>query len=148
MFFLIIIETIRSHNQVMAPEQFTICPLVADQFLKFPFSTPVCFPFFALYEEILESFLQDSVRCGRFTQVIHLERNSLSCNYNQGNYFNYLATLFKARFIRRISAVSNAIETIDNEMICFIIFSLNCIRQGRNATYEPGLSNPKNSDCF
>ena len=33
--------------------QFTICPLVADQFLKFPFSTPVCFPFFALYEEII-----------------------------------------------------------------------------------------------
>ena len=46
----------------------------------------------------------------------------------------------KARFIRRISAVSNAIETIDNEMICFIIFCLNCIRHGRNATYEPGLS--------
>ena len=46
----------------------------------------------------------------------------------------------KARFIRRISAVSNAIETIDNEMICLIIFCLNCIRHGRNATYEPGLS--------
>ena len=45
----------------------------------------------------------------------------------------------KARFIRRISAVSNAIETIDNEMICLIIFCLNCIRHGRNATYEPGL---------
>ena len=46
----------------------------------------------------------------------------------------------KARFIRRISAVSNAIETIDNEMIYLIIFCLNCIRHGRNATYEPGLS--------
>ena len=46
----------------------------------------------------------------------------------------------KARFIRRISAVSNAIETIDNEMICLIIFCLNCIRHGRNATYEPGLT--------
>ena len=45
----------------------------------------------------------------------------------------------KARFIRRISAVSNAIETIDNEMICVIIFCLNCIRHSRNATYEPGL---------
>ena len=45
----------------------------------------------------------------------------------------------KTRFIRRISAVSNAIETIDNEMICFIIFCLNCIRHGRNATFEPGL---------
>ena len=30
-----------------------------------------------------------------------------------------------ARFIRRISAVSNAIETMDNEMICLIIFCLN-----------------------
>ena len=47
---------------------------------------------------------------------------------------------FKVRFIRRISAVSNAIEKMDNEMICFIIFSLNCIRHGRNATYEPGLT--------
>ena len=45
----------------------------------------------------------------------------------------------QARFRRRISAVSNAIETIDNEMICFIIFCLNYIRYGRNATYEPGL---------
>ena len=45
----------------------------------------------------------------------------------------------EARFIRRISAVSNAIETIDNEMICFIIYCLNCIRHGRNATFERGL---------
>ena len=42
--------------------------------------------------------------------------------------------------MRRISAVSNAVETIDNEMICFIIFCLNCIRCDRNATYEPGLT--------
>ena len=35
--------------------------------------------------------------------------------------------------------MSNAIETIDNEMICFIIYCLNCIRLGRNATYERGL---------
>ena len=42
----------------------------------------------------------------------------------------------KARFIRRISAVSNAIETIDNE----IVYCLNCIRHGRNATFERGLS--------
>ena len=47
--------------------------------------------------------------------------------------------LSKVRFIRRVSAVSNAIETIDNEMICFIIYCLNCIRHGRNATYEQGL---------
>ena len=35
--------------------------------------------------------------------------------------------------------MSNAIKTIDNEMICFIIYCLNCIRHGRNATYERGL---------
>ena len=45
----------------------------------------------------------------------------------------------KATFKRRISAVSNAIETIDNEANHLIIFCLNCIRHGRNATYEPGL---------
>ena len=42
-------------------------------------------------------------------------------------------------FIRRISAVSNAIQTIDNEANDLIIYCLNCIRHGRNATYEPGL---------
>ena len=52
----------------------------------------------------------------------------------------------KARFKRRISVVSNAIETIDNEMICFIIYCLNCIRHGRNATYERGLNLSKS--CF
>ena len=40
---------------------------------------------------------------------------------------------------RDISVVSNAIETMDNEMICFIIFCLNCFRHGRNTTYELGL---------
>ena len=49
----------------------------------------------------------------------------------------------KARFIRRISALSNAIATIDNEVICFIIFCLNCIRRSRNATYEPFLNEVK-----
>ena len=42
-------------------------------------------------------------------------------------------------YARDISAVSNAVETIDNEMICFIIFCLNCFRHGRNTTYELGL---------
>ena len=51
---------------------------------------------------------------------------------------NYLPS--KARFIRRISAVSNAIETIDNEANHLIIYCLNCIRHGRNATYERGLT--------
>ena len=46
----------------------------------------------------------------------------------------------KARFIRRISAVSNAIQTKDNEANHLIIYCLNCIRHGRNATYEPGLT--------
>ena len=37
--------------------------------------------------------------------------------------------------------MSNAIQTIDNEANHLIIYCLNCIRHGRNATYEPGLSN-------
>ena len=45
----------------------------------------------------------------------------------------------KTRFTRRISAVSNAIQTKDNEANHLIIYCLNCIRHGRNATYEPGL---------
>ena len=35
----------------------------------------------------------------------------------------------KACFIRRISVVSNAIQTIDNEMIHFIMYCLNCIQR-------------------
>ena len=46
----------------------------------------------------------------------------------------------KTSFIRRISAVSNAIQTIDNEANHLIIYCLNCIRHGRNASYEPGLT--------
>ena len=34
----------------------------------------------------------------------------------------------QACFIRRISVASNAIQTIDNEMIHLIIYCLNCIR--------------------
>ena len=44
--------------------------------------------------------------------------------------------------------MSNAIETIDNEMICLIIFCLNCIRHGRNATHEPGLKVQCRLDFF
>ena len=67
-------------------------------------------------------------------------------------YFDYCSPLWdtcgkklkdKATFIRRISAVSNAIQTIDNEANHLIIYCLNCIRHGRNATYEPGLSYKK-----
>ena len=47
--------------------------------------------------------------------------------------------LLASRFIRRISAVSNAIQTKDNEANHLHIYCLNCIRHGRNATYEPGL---------
>ena len=46
--------------------------------------------------------------------------------------------MLKAWFIRRISVVSNAIQTKDNEAKHLIIYCLNCIRHGRNATYEPG----------
>ena len=44
-----------------------------------------------------------------------------------------------ARFIRHISTVSNAIQTKDNKENHVIIYCLNCIRHGRNATYEPRL---------
>jgi hypothetical protein len=40
---------------------------------------------------------------------------------------NWIA--LKACFIRRISVASNAIQTMDNEMLCFIICYLNCIRR-------------------
>ena len=56
----------------------------------------------------------------------------LSCLFCGGKFC-------KATFIRRISAVLNAIQTIDNEANHLIIYCLNCIRHGRNATYEPGL---------
>ena len=41
--------------------------------------------------------------------------------------------------IRRFPAVSNAVQTKDNEANHLIIYCLNCIQHGRNATYEPGL---------
>ena len=43
--------------------------------------------------------------------------------------------------IRCISVASNAIQTIDNEMIHLIIHCLNSIRRDRNATYKTGLRN-------
>ena len=49
------------------------------------------------------------------------------------------AVLRSFTLIRRISAVSNAIQTIDNEANHLIIYCLNCIQHGRNAMYEPGL---------
>ena len=52
----------------------------------------------------------------------------------------WLTCVFQVRFICRISAVSNAIQTKDNEANHLIIYCLNCIRHGRNATHEPGLS--------
>ena len=64
------------------------------------------------------------------------------CSHHRNDQYKLSVKSMKidqARFIRRISAVSNAIETIDNEMICFIIYCLNCIRHARNATYECGL---------
>ena len=76
--------------------------------------------------------------CFQFSYLFH---NLLDVPNNSTNLADFCVVYFsiKARFIRRISAVSNAIETIDNEMICFIIYCLNCIRHGRNATYEPDL---------
>ena len=42
----------------------------------------------------------------------------------------------QARFIRRISVASNAIQTIDNETAYLIIYCLNCIRRDGNSTYK------------
>ena len=41
----------------------------------------------------------------------------------------YCKPYCKACFIRRISVVSNAIQTIDNEMSQLINYCLNCIRR-------------------
>ena len=48
--------------------------------------------------------------------------------------------LSKARFKRRIFVASNAIDTKDNEVTCFIIFCFNCIRYDENATFKTGLT--------
>ena len=42
--------------------------------------------------------------------------------------------------MRRVSAVSGAVGTVDSEMICLIVFCLGCVRCGGDATYEPALS--------
>ena len=55
-------------------------------------------------------------------------------------YYGIVQVENLARFIGRISVVSNAIQTKDNEANHLIIYCLNCIRHGTNATYEPGLS--------
>ena len=46
-----------------------------------------------------------------------------------------IGRISKARF----NVASNAIETKDNEVTCFIIFCFNCIRCDENATFETGL---------
>ena len=50
--------------------------------------------------------------------------------------------------IRRISAVSNAVQTKNNEANELIIYCLNSIRHGRNATCEQGLIFSVNSARF
>ena len=45
----------------------------------------------------------------------------------------------KARFIRRTSVASNAVQTIDDETAHLIIYCLNCIRRDENSTYKTGL---------
>ena len=46
----------------------------------------------------------------------------------------------KARFRRRISVASNAIQTIDNEVSHLIIYCFNCIRRDGNSTSKTGLN--------
>ncbi len=50
----------------------------------------------------------------------------------------HVAKVIKARFIRRISVASNAIQTIDNETDYLIICCLNCIRRFGNSTGSIG----------
>jgi hypothetical protein len=45
----------------------------------------------------------------------------------------------KARFRRRISVASNAIQTMDNEITQLINYCLNCIRRDENSTSKTGL---------
>ena len=54
-------------------------------------------------------------------------------------YFVDLNKANKARFKRRISVASNAIQIIDNETAYLIIYCLNCIRRDGNSTYETGV---------
>ena len=54
----------------------------------------------------------------------------------------------EARFIRRISVVSNAIQTKDNEENHLITYCPNCIRHGRNATNELGLNSTKSYKTY
>ena len=65
-----------------------------------------------------------------------LERTA-SCSYRSPHPLDEMEKLalrllddaVKACFIRRISVASNAIQTIDNEMIHIITYCLNCIRR-------------------
>ena len=68
-----------------------------------------------------------------FQWIMYLTFPPFICERNCRN------KLPQARFKRRISAMSNAIQTKGNEANHLIIYCLNCIRHGRNATYEPGL---------
>ena len=56
-------------------------------------------------------------------------------------------SITKARFKRRISVASNAIQTIDNELTYLIIFCLNCIRCDGNSKSKPGLNEDFYSIC-
>ena len=72
-------------------------------------------------------------------QTRKLQLNDSDCSVEINNRSGYcqvepFSNRFEARFIRRISAVSNAVETIDNEMLCFIqshacLFELHSTRQ-------------------
>ena len=78
--------------------------------------------------------------------VIH----EISKNITKPNTFlkQKPSAMSEACFIRRILVASNAIQTIDNEMIHLIIYCLNCIRRDRNATFKTGLRPVKVSIKF
>ncbi len=68
----------------------------------------------------------------RFNHEVQLKPESRPLQQICGLVFKSLLN----RFIRRIFVVSNAIQAIDNESANLIIYCLNCIRHGRNSTYE------------
>ncbi len=67
---------------------------------------------------------------------IRWSANAQDCQAD--NHLIVVPGLTKARFIRPIFVVSNAIQTIDNETAYPMIYCLNCIRHDENSTHETG----------
>ena len=98
------------------------------------------------FEYLTNHILNFEYFAGQILDFQYLGSQILSFRYLVRQVLNFQIVILniwqanKATFIRRISAVSNAIQTIDNEANHLVMYCLNCIRHGRNATYEPGLN--------